>query len=84
MYELDKKTNMWLKSTSMPPKYSDFAPKGSIKSSVEINGQFKDVPNYRLAGKSFDVQHLDKFLMRFNEARTEQTVSDEGETLSNE
>ena len=30
------------------------------------------MPNYKLTGKSFDVQHLDKFMMRYNQAEAVQ------------
>ena len=44
-----------MKQVTSVPKYSDFAPKGSVRNSAEITGQFKEVPNYKMTGKSFDV-----------------------------
>ena len=78
---------MWMKQVTSVPQYSAFAPKGTVRNSAEISGQFKEVPNYKMTGKSFDVQHLDKFLMKFNETahiQPDNTISDEQEIPTDE
>ena len=51
--------------------FSDFQPKNrSFKHPSTIKNEFVDIPNYRLASKAFDAQHLDKFLTRVNESES--------------
>ena len=66
---------MWLKPVTSVPKYSEFAQKGTVKTSQQIQGQFTDIPNYKMTSKAFDVQHLDKFLQRMSSL--DQPVNDQ-------
>ena len=73
-----------MQQSSPLPKYSEFATKGSVRNSAERGGQFKDVPNYKLTAKSFDVQHLDKFMIRYNEPEVipDRTLSETDDVIT--
>ena len=54
--------------------FSDFEGRqaGMIyKSPQTINKEFSSIPNYRLASKAFDAQHLDRFITRLSQSERE-------------
>lgn len=68
---------MWMKQTPHCT-FSDFECKGmrnSFKTPNTVRKEFMGVPNYQLASKAFDVQHLDKFLTRVNDTECSVNLS---------
>lgn len=86
---------MWMKN--LPHcTFSDFqGKKGGVngascfKHPSQIKNEFSDIPNYQLASKAFDAQHLDKFITKINESemnsfnqfQLQQTTAEDDEVL---
>ena len=63
-----------MNSTKQVPysTFSEFLPQRSrSKKAKQMYQGFVDMPNYRLAGRSFDVRHLDRFI---NQIRSEDSI----------